>query len=130
VSGSVDFFGRLFAGDADAATVEGRAFFYNFDFLKFRGRAEESLRVANRFQCQGICWKFRFAGKLEIYINGHRIINLSTDQDADAFPLAIPLAIVPEDDVCVAVWDTQPRWFRWFRPNTAHVTLEGLECMP
>lgn len=110
--------------------IEGRAFLYAFDFRRFRKSAEETIRPVNRFHCQGICWKFRFAGQLCLYVNGQPILNISTDRDANAFPLAIPFDMTIEDEVCIEVQDTEPRWFRWFRPNWAHVDLEGLEMEP
>jgi hypothetical protein len=117
-------------------TIEGRAYLYNFDFLKFRDRAEETIRPVNVFHCQGVCWKFRYSGWIHLYINGRLIISLSTDHfpnsasEVNAFPLAMPLRMNVDDAVCVEVMDIQPRWFRWFRPNTAYVTLEGLEECP
>lgn len=133
MSGSVDFFGRLFAGYDDNAAISGRAYLYNFDFLKFDDRAEELTRPVNQFYCQGICWRFKYDGEIKVYVNGALVITLQAEADPfypAAFTLAIPLLIKPEDEVCVEVIDTEPRWFRWFRPNTAHVALEGLEAKP
>jgi hypothetical protein len=88
------------------------------------------MRPVNRFQCQGICWKFRFAGKLTIWHNGHVLASIPADRVACRYTLPVPCDMKVSDDVCVQVVDTEPRWFRWFRPNSAHVALEGLECEP
>jgi hypothetical protein len=112
---------------ADTTIIEGRAFLYNFDFWRFRQTAEETIRPVSIFHCQGVVWKFRYAGQIRAYLNGKLILNIPTDRGADAFLLPVPFVIGIEDDFCIAVEDTEPRWFRWFRPNTAHVTLEGLE---
>ena len=106
---------------------EGRAYLYNFDFLKFRRRAEESIKPVNPFILQGICWKFRFWGALKVYVNGKLVFGLGALKEANAFELAIPYKMQIGDEDCIEVIDTEPRWFRWFRPNTAHVVLEGLE---
>lgn len=110
---------------------QSRAYLYNFDFLRFRGCAEESMRVVNTFICQGICWKFRFGGEFSVSVNGKLIIPcVAVDRIADAYTLPLPFKINIGDDVCIVVADTECRWFRWFRRNTARVTLEGLEAEP
>ena len=53
---------------ANKIIVEGRPFLYNFDFLKFRGRAEENIRLSIPFACQGVCWKFKFAGYIRVWV--------------------------------------------------------------
>ena len=111
--------------------IEGRAFLYAFDFRRFRKSAEETIRPVNRFHCQGVCWKFRFPGELRLYINGEPIIaSLSVDNHANSYPLSVPFTIEMQDEVCVQVIDVGARWFRWFRLNSAHVDLEGLEMEP
>jgi hypothetical protein len=119
--------GQATVSAADKIVSEGCAFLYNFDFFKFRERAEESFRPVNRFQCLGICWKFSFRGEIRLFVNGRVVINMCVDSTAGAYTLALPFVMKIEDEVCVEVIDTQPRWFRSFRPNTAHVTLEGIE---
>jgi hypothetical protein len=107
--------------------AEGRAYLYNFDFIQFRQNAEETIRPFNHFLCQGICWKFRFAGSLALWVNGRIVITLQVDAGPDSYPFTVPFRVRPEDEICIQVTDTQRRWFRWFRPNTAYVVLEGLE---
>lgn len=110
---------------------EGRPFLYSFDFRKFRASAQETCRPVSAFQWYGVCWKFRYAGTLLIHISGELVANLEVDDGmVDSFALLTPRTIKPDDNIYVQVTDTQPRWFRWFRPNSAHVTLEGLECEP
>ena len=111
--------------------IEGRFYLYVFDFLKFRNRAEETIRPVNVFHCQGVCWKFRFAGEIRVYVNGKLVMGVIADQLANGYTLPMPVTLKVEDELCIQVTDVQRRWFRWFRPNTAHVTLEGLEeCAP
>ena len=107
--------------------IEGRAFLYGFDFLKFRNRAEETIRPVHTFHCQGMCWKFRYAGVIRVYVNGELIAGIYADNQVNSYSPPIPLTINVGDEVCVEVFDSKTRWFRWFRPNTAHVALEGLE---
>jgi hypothetical protein len=108
--------------------IEGRAYLYNFDFFRFRGHAEETIRPVNTFHCQGVYWKAKFAGTIRLYVNGKQIFSGVMDCGADAHCFLTTFTINIGDEVCILVTDTEPRWFRWFRPNTAHVTLEGLEA--
>ena len=112
-------------------TIEGRAYLYSFDFPKFRDRAEETIRPVNIFHCQGVCWKFRFSGEIRLYSNAELLwAGMMTDSEANGYDFLTPHTFTPEDTVCVEVIDVSRRWFRWFRPNSAHVTLEGLEQDP
>lgn len=101
-----------------------------FQFLRFRGRAEESMRAVNTFICQGICWKFRFGGELRVFVNGKLLVGCSADRIANPYTLPVPFKVNIGDDVCIEVADTERRWFRWFRRNTARVVLEGFEAEP
>lgn len=112
-------------------TIEGRAYLYNFNFQKFRDRAEEALRPVNVFHCQGIFWKFRFGGELRLYLNGNLLwAAIATDSDMGAYPLLTPYKFTSDDNVCIEVRDISKRWFRWFRRNSGSVTLEGIEEDP
>lgn len=93
--------------------IEGRVFFYNFDFLRFRGEAEESTRPLYPFLLQGVCYKFHFAGQVRVFVEGKRVIDLPADELANGFTLPMPFQIKADAHVCVQVADTQPRWFRW-----------------
>jgi hypothetical protein len=108
------------------SSIKGCAFLYNFDFLKFRDRAEETMRPVNIFHCRGLVWKFRFGGEIRLYVNGTLKAAVATSNNkVDSYPLSSPLIITSHDDLCVEVTDIQPRWFHWFRPNMAQVSLEG-----
>ena len=88
------------------------------------------MRVVNTFLCQGICWKFRFGGELRVFVTENY---LSAAQPTGSRTLTRCLArfkVNIGDDVCVEVADTERRWFRWFRRNTARVVLEGFEAEP
>jgi hypothetical protein len=115
--------------DSKGAAVSGRYYLYNFDFRKFRNHAETILRPVNTFSCEGICWKFRYAAETRIYLNGTIIwATIVSDGETNTYPLISSFTFDPNDEVRVSVTDINRRWFRWFRPNTGHVTLEGLEA--
>ena len=106
-------------------TIEGRAMLYNFDFLRWRGSDGEMFICPVKFYMQGVCWKSRFSVTLKILVNGRLVASFKTDTQADAMPLVVPLTIFPGDIVVVEVIELTRRWFR---RNTTHVALEGLEA--
>lgn len=106
----------------------GRWYLYTFDFPKFRDQETQSIRLSADFVLSGICWKLRYAGEIRISIGNLReFAVLATDRYADSYPLPMSLEIRPNDQITVTVIDLDDRWFRWFRPNAAHVTFEGME---
>lgn len=111
-------------------TIEGHAYLYNFDFVRFRERAEETMRLLNIFHCHGICWKARFAGGIRLFVNGKILFSGVMDCGVDSRVFLSTVTMGIGDEICIEVTDTEPRWFRWFRPNTARITLEGLEVAP
>ena len=78
-------------GEATVIEFQSRAYLYNFDFLRFRGCAEESMRAVNTFLCQGICWKFRFGGELRVFVNGKLLSAAGSRQDRERLHAAGPV---------------------------------------
>ena len=56
---------------------------------------------------------------------GRRLV--TKEHPADVFEFA-GFPIKAQDELCIQVADYEPRSFRWFRRNTAHVTIEGMEA--
>lgn len=110
---------------AQANPIEGRAMFYNFNF-RFRGRAEETLLcpAPKCFHLQGVIWKAKFPVLLKVWSDGKIVLTVSASTKSDAMPFPVMPRIDASAAICVEVSEVKRHWFR---RNSVHITLEGLE---